>query len=69
MLEAYNKIWDKVNNLMKKGFDSEPVGNEKYLKNKIKLFAAKINTNFPYSRILTKGSYCVCLMVILKDSF
>ena len=54
---------------MKKGFDSEPVGNEKYLKNKIKLFAGKINTNFPYSRILTKGSHCVCLMVIFKDSF
>ena len=54
---------------MKKGFDSEPVGNEKYLKNEIKLFAGKINTNFTYSGVLTKGSHCVCLMVILKDSF
>ena len=25
LLEKYNEIWDKVNNTMKKGFDSEPV--------------------------------------------
>ena len=36
LLGKYNKIWDKVHNSIKKGFDNEPVYNEKYLKAKIK---------------------------------
>ena len=36
LLGKYNKIWNKVSNSIRKGFDSEPVYNEKYLKtNKI----------------------------------
>ena len=35
LLKKYNKIWDKVCNTIKKGFDSELVYNEKYVKNKI----------------------------------
>ena len=31
LLEKYNEIWGKVNNRIKKEFDSEPVYNEKYL--------------------------------------
>ena len=34
--EKYKEIWDKVSTFIKKGFDSEPVYNEKYLKTKIK---------------------------------
>ena len=34
-LEKYNEIWGNVTNNIKKEFDSEPVYNEKYLKNKI----------------------------------
>ena len=29
LLKAYNKVWNKISNIMKKGFDSEPVHNEK----------------------------------------
>ena len=32
LLEKYNKIWNKVSNSIRKGFDNEPVYNEKYLK-------------------------------------
>ena len=28
LLKKYNKIWDKVSNGIKKGFDSEPLYNE-----------------------------------------
>ena len=35
-LEKYNKNWVKISNSMKKGFDSEPVYNEKHLKTKVK---------------------------------
>ena len=46
LLEKYNKIWEKVNNDIKKEFDSEPVCNEKCLKAKIKSYNGKLNTNF-----------------------
>ena len=36
--KQYNEILDKVNNNIKKGFDSETVYNEKYLKTKIKSY-------------------------------
>ena len=36
----------KVSNSIKKGFDSGPVYNEKYLKTKTKLYNGKIDTNF-----------------------
>ena len=38
LLETFNEIWEKVCNSIKKGFDSEPVYNEKYLKTKIIFF-------------------------------
>ena len=44
--ERYNEIWDKVSNSMKKGFDSEPVYNEKYIKTKINSYEGKTNTSF-----------------------
>ena len=34
LLEKYNEIWDKVSKVIKKGFDSEPVYNDKYIKTK-----------------------------------
>ena len=34
LLKSYNKIWNRVRNLMKKGFDNELVYNEKHLKTK-----------------------------------
>ena len=37
LLQKYNKIWDKISNLLTKGFDSEPVYNYKYIKTKIKM--------------------------------
>ena len=42
MLEKYNEIWDRISNTIKKGFDSEPVYNEKYLKTKVKSYKGKI---------------------------
>ena len=44
-LEPYNKIRNRVSNSMKKGFDSEPLLNKKYLKTKEKSYYSKINTN------------------------
>ena len=68
LLEKYNKIWDKINNIIKKGFDSEPVYNEKYQETKTKSYNCVISTKFCDDRIPKEGSHCICLSVILIDS-
>lgn len=35
LLTKYNKRWNKVSNLLKKQFDSEPVYDKRYIKTKI----------------------------------
>ena len=61
LLEKYNEIWEKVKNIFKKEFDSEPVYNEKYLKAKIQAYNGKINTNFHKNKIPKEGSHFICL--------
>ena len=34
--KKYNKIWDKISNIMKKRYSTNPVYTEKYIKPKIK---------------------------------
>ena len=63
-----NTIWEKVKNSLKKEFDSEPVYNEKYLKDKIKSYNGKISTNFHDNKIPKEGSQLICLSVILINS-
>ena len=53
---------------MKKGFDSEPVYNEKYIKTKIKSYEGSINTDFHGDKVPKEGSQYICLSVILIDS-
>ena len=48
LLKKYNKLWERVSNLMNIEFDSEPVygDNDKYKKTKIKLYGDNVNTYF-----------------------
>ena len=48
LLKKYNKILERVSNLMNFEFDSDSVygDNDKYIKTKIKLYGDKVNTNF-----------------------
>ena len=39
--KACNKLWNENSNIIQKGFDSEPVCDEKYLKTRINLIATK----------------------------
>ena len=68
LLEKYNEIWDKVSNTNRKGFDSEPLYNEKYLRSKIKSYEGKISNNFHGDEKPKESSQCICLSVILIDS-
>ena len=69
LLEKYNEIWKKVSHIIKETFDSEPAYNEKCVKIKIKSDNEKIYTSFHNNEIPTEGSQCICLSVILIDSF
>ena len=67
LLEKYNKILEKFENTLKKGFDTERVYNENYLEAKIKSYNGKINRSFHYNKIPEEVSLCICLSVILID--
>ena len=64
LLEKNNKIWDKVSNSIKKGFDGDPVYNEEYLRTKIKSYEGKINKNSDGGKMPKEDSQCICLSVI-----
>lgn len=66
-LETYNNILYIVSNLIKNGFDKEPLYNKIYLKTKIKSCDDKVNTNFHDNEIPKEGRHCVCLLVIWTD--
>ena len=68
LLKKYNEIWNKISNLFKKGFDSEPVYNAKYIKTKIKIYNNRVYTNFQYNKMSKDNEYCTCLSVILLGS-
>ena len=51
LIEKYNEIRKKVNNIINKEFDSKPVYKKKYLKSKIKSYNGKIITNFHNNKI------------------
>ena len=55
LLKKFNKIWDKISNLLIEGFDSEPVYDNKYIKAKIKIDNNRTNTNFYGNIILEYG--------------
>ena len=46
LAEKYNKTWNKVSNIIKKGFDKRTVYDAKYISTKIKSYNGKISTNF-----------------------
>ena len=69
LLEKPNGIWDKVNITIKKGFDSEPLYNEKYLKTKIKPYEGKINAHFHNAKMLREGPDCICPSAVLIYPF
>ena len=68
ILEKYSEIWNKIKSLIKKEFNSEPVHNRKYIKNKIKIYNERVYTNFQHNKIPKDNEYCACSSVILLDS-
>ena len=67
LLKKYNKIWERVSNLLSIKSDSEPVygDNDKYIKTKIKLYGDKINTNFQGKKTPIENASYKCLSLIM----
>ena len=53
LLKMYNKIWERVGNLLNTEFDSEPLYGDvdKYIKTKIKMYGDRENTNFQGKKV------------------
>ena len=70
ILKTYNKIWEKVEKLLKINFESKPVydDDEKYINTKIKIYAGSMITNFHNKKMPKEKAACKCLSIIMLDS-
>ena len=70
LVKKYNKIWEKVSNLMNTEFDSEPVygDNDKYIRTKIKMYDDRVNTNFQDKKVPKENASYKCLSLTVLDS-
>ena len=70
LLKNYNKIWEKVEKLMRIDFESKPVygDDDKYIKTKIKIYAGSVITNFHNKKVSKEKTPCKCLSIIMLDS-
>ena len=70
ILKNYNKIWGKVEKLMRIDFESKPVygDDEKHIKTKIKIYASSMITNFHNKKLPKEKAPCKCLSIIMSDS-
>ena len=69
-MKNYNKIWEKVEKLMRIDFESKPVygDDDKYIKTKIKIYAGSMITNFHNKKMPKEKAPCKCLSIIMLDS-
>ena len=70
LLKKYNKIWERVSNLLNVEFDSEPVYGDvdKDIKTKIKMYGDRGNTNFQGKKVPKENASYKCISLIMLDS-
>ena len=71
LFKSYNQIWEKIESLMRKEFDSKPFyGNDdnNYIKTKIKTFKDSIITNFQNKKVPEEKIPYKYLSIIALDS-
>ena len=70
LLKNSNKIWGKVETLLKIDFESKPVYGDdgKYVKTKMKIYAGSMITNFHNKKVPKEKAPCKCLSIIILDS-
>ena len=70
LLKNYNKIWEKIEKLMKIDFESKLVygDDDKHIKTKIKIYAGNIITNFHNKKMPKDKGPWKFLSIIMIDS-
>ena len=70
LLKNYNKIWEKIEKLVKIDFESKPVygDDDKYIKTKMKIYPGSMITNFHNKEMPKEKAPCKCLSMIMLDS-
>ena len=70
LLKNYNKIWEKVEKLLRIDFESKPVYGDggKYIKTKIKIYVGCMITNLYNKKMPKENTPCKCLSTIMLDS-
>ena len=70
LLNKYNKIWKKVEELLNVKFESKPIYGEddKCIKAKIKSYQDKVNTNFQGKKTPKETSSYKCLSIVTLES-
>ena len=70
LLKNYNKIWEKIEKLLKIDFESKSVygDDDKYIKTKRKIYAGRIITNFHNKKVPKEKAPCKCLSIIMIHS-
>ena len=70
IIKNYNKIWEKIEKLMKIDFESKSVygDDDKYIKTKTKTYEKSIITNFHNKKTPKEKASCKCLSIIMIDS-
>ena len=70
LLKNYNRIREKIENLMRIDFESKPLygDDDKYINTKIKIYAKNIVTNFHNKKMPKEKTPCKCLSIIMIDS-
>ena len=66
--EKYNKIWEVIRKLLKVNFAVSPVGDDKYLVAKLKIFAGINRTTFINNSIPIERNHYICIPAIDIDS-
>ena len=70
LLKKYNKIWEKISNILDIKFDSQPVygDGDKSIKTKIKMYGDRVNTNFQGKKVPKENASYKCLSLTMLDS-
>ena len=70
LLNKYNKICEKVEELLNVKFERKPIygENDKYIKAKIKSYEDKVNTNFQGKKTPEENSSYKCLSIMTLES-
>ena len=70
LLNNYNKVWEKVEKLLKIDFECKSVygDDDKYIKTKMKIYADSMITNFHNNKMPKAKAPCKCLLMIMLDS-